>query len=284
MSDLFKFYTYPNKPDTIHGNVSSLTIHEGGEIQTSHQFSRAGIEIERRFYVSGLLEKVWKLIPDVDGFITVEYSNNLDKTETIFRFDGQYNLICDRGHFVNEYDSDNRLIVSTELSIDGTVQEKNAFYYDVRNRLILTERFNHLGTLVAREVRKYNAHGLVSWELEEPIGKVYDKIYYDYDEKGNLIQQQSFDHAGPTDLIIYEYDDNNNKVSEQFYDEKYGGGHVTTYSYDSNGKLIREIIPELSEIYYEYQFGNIARQRYIHRQNGVVTSIITTFELKFFSE
>lgn len=92
---------------------------------------------------------------------------------------------------------------------------------------------------------------------------------FEYDERGNLIREESTLMEGMTFVYVYTYDDNNRLVREVYSD--YDGYElITEYVYDENGRLVEEIMSSenskpTKKIYTHDEKGNCIKSVYTDR-------------------
>ncbi|WP_250278723.1 EndoU domain-containing protein [[Clostridium] colinum] len=203
--------------------------------------------IERYIYnKQGVIESV--INAEGIAFVNNKYDN---KNRIIYQrlsTEQEYQVIYDDENRVNTYllpkmnretkyiyNKDN--VVTKILYQDETYEEKK---YDIWENLIYVK--DRLGN----ETRYvYNKNCL---RLEGHLANGLS-IYYEYDEKNNLIKE--FDNAGKESK--YEYDEKGNLIKSiaKIDDER---EQIVLYKYDKYGRIIKEIDSEGREKTFEYNF------------------------------
>ena len=133
---------------------------------------------------------------------------------------------------------------------DGTIISENfrkLFPEDVYELIIQISRQGFGLTLVGGAVRDYFLNGNLSKDLDFEL-----RHSFEYDEKGNLVRQTTFDKdgnlkAGYSDIAIYEYDfdTNNNEIEIRYIGEdkkpvqmEYTGPAIIKKKYDKKNRII----------------------------------------------
>jgi hypothetical protein len=164
--------------------------------------------------------------------------------------------------------------------------------------------YNANGSLNNRSTCIYNNKGLRTHYIRyDAGGMAYDSIRYEYDNKGNLVEENSFEdeakyyydnngnrigdnHYDPYDMnsimgipkikITYKYDQKGNQIEKNRteHDEDLGDTQDTwTYKYDDKGNIIEvktSFILDSPRITYKYDLaGNVIEENH-YQQNGML--------------
>lgn len=153
------------------------------------------------------------------------------KTETIRTFFGASST-----REVNEYDEEWNLIHTTTYQDGAEVSQVNYEYTDIGYRMVGTQ--NGVEETLEFILTK-DDHGNPLHTEQYLNGELYNTSDCTYDEKGNMLTQEStIPMANMTVRLEMEYDENGNRV-KTVQDNGFDIG-TTTYTYDKNGKLLTE--------------------------------------------
>jgi len=132
-----------------------------------------------------------------------------------------------------KYDATGNLLEKTTLKPDETVIKKNIYKYDNTNRLIEEEEY--FGTNFSSKLSYiYNDIGYVKEiEKEESSGNIFTNNSYNYDVKGNLIEELWYD-GNPDDYSkkTYNYDEKDNVKEVDSYYSLYRYKVLYKYTYE----------------------------------------------------
>ena len=170
---------------------------------------------------------------------SVDYIDNEYASDYViyYEYDANNNLISRKdyhGELVvcitqNRYSSSGKLI-ETETVRDGVVTERSECYYDEKGQLIRVE---------------YYSQGISV--LDEPDPTLRLTVYtYQYDERGNKIQETVTAEGSVVAVYTWTYDDQGNMLSESngtsrtewTYDQ---WGNVLTYQWYYGGSLVKTV-------------------------------------------
>lgn len=192
---------------------------------------------------------------DACGRIAVEEKKDkagilLQKTD--YFYDGEGNLTW----------RSNKLIKEGQVSESTNIK----YLYDAKNREIsVTEAVDH--DLQKTTLKEYHPNGSLA-KVIKPDGVIlsyeYDDLNrlkelcssdgtihyrYDHDQNNNLIKVDDLVHGLQTHRII---DNNDRMISEEL-----GTGLKFTYAYDPRSRIKQVILPDLSEVNYNYNAANL---------------------------
>lgn len=125
------------------------------------------------------------------------------------------------------------------------------YSYDEKGQLLsytrTRERENTVNEVITHEY-EYNEHGDITKHTITEFGiPVYTEWEYEYDFDGKLISSTEVDGLTTT----YQYDDNGNLIRE------ITGNHYTNHTYDSEGKLVKTVFTAPNQDItntYEYEY------------------------------
>ena len=142
----------------------------------------------------------------------------------------------------------------------------------------------------------HNSNGQLIKLIFENENNVFKQAYetYDYDEKGNLVRQTTFDKdgnlkAGYSDIAIYEYDfdTNNNEIEIRYIGEdkkpvqmEYTGPAIIKKKYDKKNRIIEsrflngkgKLIKGFCRIEYDYdKKGNLSAEYHYDKKGKIIT-------------
>ncbi len=171
--------------------------------------------------------------------------------------------------------------LTARLSSDD--YEVKRFFYDDQDRVVRIT--DSSGTDQYIDTIFYNDQGLVSGfsgkQLLNGVWKEVYRVYYAYDEKGNLIQRTNFNSMGTETFTqggVYDYyfDDQNRPTGHVLYlgDYQYLC-ESAQYYYDDNGYRVLDVtmsgyvtLDSSSKTYYEYDMNGRLTTQNIYLYNG----------------
>ena len=150
--------------------------------------------------------------------------------------------------FIDDYDSNERIIKKTYLSADESVFNYITYEYDARGDCIKETSYDRDGSVSDYRVYEYDSDGKCIKYTYYWNGKPTDS--YEYDKQGRLVKQYYFNDDGSvnTYYIFEGYDDQGRPIRTTLYDDKgrmisveeIVGDVVKVKSYDEDGNLIYE--------------------------------------------
>lgn len=189
-----------------------------------------------------------------DGLVTVyllekeAYGTNGTALRTC-KYDKAGNLVeedRDGYHYTYVYDQSNRNIEWTRSRADGSIHQHNTYQYDEKgNKILQVEDYSEYHF---EYKSTYNDKGqLVKVECTRN-GEPFDTDTYTYDDQGRLVDYRDGNFSN------YHYVYEGNITKEQDVQDDGAVYSETVYTYDGNGKLIKEEYFEKGELlhYYEY--------------------------------
>lgn len=153
-------------------------------------------------------------IPKDETKIFFEYNNgNLSKKRECLFIDNK----CELEHIVN-YTTKGNTIEKNQDSPENSLIRKDIYVYNTNKQLI---KYNHTLTIKQGD-SSYNR---------------YEKVTYDYDQKGNLIKEITSESGNWDVTEIYKYDENGNVIEKKSFNPE---GEILTdikyiYKFDSQG-------------------------------------------------
>ena len=170
------------------------------------------------------------------------------------RYDKNGNLLS---YAITEYNEDNKKVKYGSYDEEGNEKYSYSYEYNKQGDLIKEVEKNEEET----DVRVYEYEYTDKGQIENRVLFENDEFSYEkrftYDDKGNLIKEESFNEEGQSNIVFeYTYDNNNNVIGE-----KYQGPSLTMVTekrYDANGNEIESMTFENDNSYpsiwstYEY--------------------------------
>ena len=166
------------------------------------------------------------------------------------------------------------------LGNKNTSQEE-FFSYDSEGRIYQTDSTElqeyygyEFGTFVPHFRFEYDASGVVSKITVMYHDDIEALLTPNYDDQGNLISTEIVTNTRKL-TVSFTYDSNGNRLTGEFYDEWYDTIEKFTYTYDSEGRLIKRVYNDETPWYYtittEYTYdesGALTHTRETWYQNG----------------
>ena len=215
--------------------------------------------------------------------------NDSEQVVTIYSYDENYDLYSVGDSMGNAttyyYDKDGNVIkeinqdgdtieyaydpkgnlVFTQSTVDGEIDLKITNEYDRNGNCVkIVKEYNfgkdNQGSMIT--VNQYDDRGnLIQQEVEQSNGYAYN-IVCEYDENGSLLKRTSEYSDGEMVIFTYKYDENGRMIESHRADQD-GDDHSCYFDYDVNGNCVREIyLPHRDGYhcitYYDYdQYGNL---------------------------
>ncbi|MBR3677566.1 MAG: hypothetical protein IKL60_01505 [Alistipes sp.] len=177
------------------------------------------------------------------------------------------------------------IIYESVLLVSNELYHKTLYTYDTEKRLV--EEIYQKGAKEEKTMYKYDANGRrVSYSIYDKDGSLIGRGIYRYNEMGKLIEEigkkyNSYNNSGWDDYQkLYKYDTKGNMTEYN----PCKADRKTTYDYDSNGKLVREIqyngfsrSQGYIEYYYVYKYDANGRfhQRICCKFDGTIDYVYT---------
>jgi hypothetical protein len=178
--------------------------------------------------------------------------------------------------FVKEYDKEGNLIHQVFYDDHGSITSKSSFTYgggsiseskeifengQVKEQVRINYEYNTEGKLVKQEIYKdsttlavetiyqYDDKGNLTkkQELNISTGQMTETVYYySLNEKGQIKERKEFDlgtgnYSGKEE---FKYDQDNFKLDVYSYGELENFFKLTTYIYDYDGNIVKEIVAD----------------------------------------
>ncbi len=186
------------------------------------------------------------------------------------KYDEKGNLVeedRDGYRYTYVYDQNNRNIEWTRQRADGSVHQKNTYQYDENgNEILQVEDYSEYHF---EYKSTYNDKGQLIEVVCTRNGEHFDTDTYTYDDQGRVTQYTD----GTMRVIRYVYEGNTTRKQELNNDGSVDEENV--YTYDDNGKLIREeyIVEGETWNYREYtrdENGKVLERQYYELEDGAV--------------
>ncbi|MCX6224189.1 MAG: hypothetical protein NTV01_05485, partial [Bacteroidia bacterium] len=131
--------------------------------------------------------------------------------------------------------------------VDFPNGERNQSAYDKLNRLLSKETRDTSNSVIFRYDYKYNPVG----QIAEVSRNGIPEANFNFDADGRLVNA-NYPFSGKN--ILYGYDDAGNRLTEV------DKGAVTSYVYNTENRVVRQVLPDLSSINYQYdKNGNVVQ-------------------------
>lgn len=177
---------------------------------------------------------------------------------------------------VTSYNSEGKLF---SVYYPGKGKKKDIYTYDKKGRLILLRRYDERGKVNRSSQYRYNQQNKIHKTTVKGEGYA-SEFYHDYDASGRLIsinrRVTKGKEKGKLDSkSVYIYDDRNNIIQEDSYNSK--NKHVTStyYTYDQNNNCIGQLYYYVDR---ENDKGNGKRYKRNAEGKIIETTIITNGE------
>ena len=134
----------------------------------------------------------------------------------------------------------------TEENLKGKVKSYSEFTYEAEERFGKIEKGERKGNFFESDLKKsYDEKGnIIEENSYNSDGRLYLKYTYKYDEKGNKIEQNSYNSDGRLETKwTYKYDKKGNKIEENGYisDGILYDKYTFKYEFDKQGNWINRI-------------------------------------------
>lgn len=166
----------------------------------------------------------------------------------------------------SRYDKEGKKVEEEFYKPDGKLNVKHTHKYDEKGNLaaIEAEWADFAGLFTGLNIYTYDDKGNLIGE------ETYDseKFIYTYDDKGNMVERSQLFDDDKRERTLYKYDEEGNRVGAYVYDSDQVLQFEATYEYDKKGNLVKEIRNHghyTLEIEYQYEYdsyGNWVRKIY----------------------
>lgn len=168
---------------------------------------------------------------------------------------------------VEEYDRNGYLKVSTSYNMTTFAISKETYDQNKKQGVYVTSRYTQDGNLISRGIYNEDKKGNlieVTW-TDGTTTNISQK--YEYDKRGNLLQQYLFNQNGSLNLrYLNEYDKNNKRKSQSGFRAQNELFFKTVWRYNDKGQIIERRMTS---------FGKTKTQQYVtmiqyHENNRIV--------------
>lgn len=186
--------------------------------------------------------------PDI--LVQLDYDaagNRIAYTNTILgiqqTYDPQGNILTDRKSnysLTYTYDGADRCIVEERHSADGALLSRSSYTYDAQGNLIseVLERNGSIHAEIRHTYDAQNRHLTETFYRDGVVSPEGVSYVWQYDDRGNLLQEQLYYGALLGRRMEYTYDAAGNKLSACQYNSD-GSAFLQNYLYDAAGNLLR---------------------------------------------
>jgi hypothetical protein len=172
---------------------------------------------------------------------------------------------------LSDFDENGNIVSENWLDSDT----RNIYKYDSIGKLIEQDKHNELKTPSLSSKKKFTYdqnNNLIEKNTYLPDGFLFEKIIYDYDEKGNNIESKcyNYDFEGKELLQFmfkHSYDKKGNEIDRDHYDNLGNKEYTETYKYDEKGLMIEEFTDFLKDKIHPKKI------RYAYDNKGNILSI-----------
>ena len=143
-----------------------------------------------------------------------------------------------------------------QLEIDEILDGPFEIYYDENGNKIKICRYDY-DDLSYKYTHKYDEKGnIVEDNSYDSDGSLSSKHTYKYDEKGNIVEDNNYNFDGRLfdSKTTYKYDEKGNMIEETYYDSdgipdykytyKYKSKYTCKYEYDKNNNWTQQVTYE----------------------------------------
>jgi hypothetical protein len=186
-------------------------------------------------------EELVKVDPFDNTFFNIISRYGYDEKGRLVNSESKYQVGSD--FRIEKYNYDEQSNVIQVYSNDSGEGEYINFYkYDLKNKLILSERFvrrNNKDELIntIRYEYNYDSTGLITQSAKYYDSTGYEKSYFEYDEAGRKITEVLINSWSRGSMINYDYDENGKLVKTRTTNSM---EDFTMFQYDPNGNLLLE--------------------------------------------
>ena len=166
---------------------------------------------------------------------------------------------------INEYDDQNRVVVSSQFDENEELTQKNTFEYLPDGKVLKKASFYGEGSPEFSTHYVYENGSLVREDSYTDDDFDSTEKTYEYDEAGRLTCQTDFDEDGKTLYRLRQMFNENGLLQERIVDELQANDRRHyVYEYDEKGQRIKELV-------YNFNEKLIAKIYYVYDEAGHVT-------------
>ncbi len=142
----------------------------------------------------------------------------------------------------NFYDSSGK-VDSTVIFIDGKYSLKLEYGYDAEGKEMFIQEINSERQPSFRSTNTYNElDQKIRTNMSDPRGKPYNVKLYNYDKRGNLVDESGSETGEPRYRWIYKYDRKNRLIERKDYSGTGAFLRKHKYDYSKEGKTTKETV------------------------------------------
>lgn len=250
---------------SLYGNVSSI------KVSNYDLVVRSGVESKGEFWDSNVMQ----------------FTPRGDLSKATIHFGEGVFCIC-----TYSYDQQGRLISATTHDADtGSYEGKSVFKYGANDKASEKIVYEPDGSILYKEVYKYDAQQRILSEATYFNGKLSSKAVNTYGSNGLISKSVLYDERGKKIASReWKYDGYKNLTRFTSYDEYGNKSYEETYKYDSRGYMISSTEQSFDEFYekdntYKYKYdakGNVIEKRtYWYYENRLVPHSITIYTINY---
>lgn len=168
---------------------------------------------------------------------------------------------------VEEYDRNGYLKVSTSYNMTTFAISKETYDQNKEQGIYVTSRYTQDGKLISRGAYNEDKKGNLIEVTSTDGTTTFISKKYEYDKRGNLLQEYDFNQNGSLNLrYLNEYDKNNKRKSQSGFRAQNELFFKTAWRYNDKGQIIETITTS---------FGKTKTQQYVkmiqyHEKNRIV--------------
>ena len=218
------------------GNQTKVLYYEPNgnlSVYNTYKYNEDGYLIEDSAFsgYTGLMHVASKIYDTKNNVVEDKFFSHLSgSTPSIHNFNYKYDLKGSKiektessyadsklnwnSNYKYRYNSKGRL-VETAAFLNGVLQKKDFFKYDLKNRPLEWIQYDTYGKQSLRFIHKYDTRGNIAEEIEYEYGVIKRRIFFKYDDNNNIIKT-IFNLGIKYPLITdkYEYDEGGNWIKK----------------------------------------------------------------------
>lgn len=254
------------KYDLVAENIHAQELEVKGMKYSYNEYDEKGSEtLEIKYNAKGRIEEKYKNTYDKNGYL-IEEITYLDGKE-----------IAEHKTYVRD---EKGAITKAFKHYQDDSKDTLEYKYNKDGLILEIKTIDSYGEVEAIEISEYDGKNLILNEKSE-YEEVMEKDTWQYDEKGNVINNEHWTEEGGTVKFTNAYDDDNNLIESLIYNKKGDLVSKSLYTYNNQNKIVTVVeknpgVLNTTEISYD-ENGNAVKQEEKNKAKVINNSVTRTF-------